>query len=69
MVLIQIHSFIDYMLFQISECGQIRKPIKLKCQGSRLRITLSDMKFAASEVKRLQLCREKGRNICMQWTK
>ena len=25
------------MLSQIRECGQIRKPIKLKCQGSKLR--------------------------------
>ena len=37
----------DQMLSQISECGHIKKPIKLKSQGSRLRIILSGMKFAA----------------------
>ena len=48
-------SFIDHMLSQIRECSQNRKPIKLKCQGSKLRIFVSGMKFAASEVKRVQL--------------
>ena len=45
------------MLSQIRECGQIRKPIKLKCQGSKLRIFVSGIKFAASEVKSASLQR------------
>ena len=40
------------------EIGQIKKQIELKCQGSRLRSIVSGMKFAASEVKRMQICRE-----------
>ena len=47
----------------------MRKAKKFKCQGSKLRIIVSGMKFAASEVKRMQLCREYGRNIRMKWTK
>ena len=44
------------MLSQIRECGQIRKPVKLKCQGgSKLRTIVSGIKLAASEVKRMQL--------------
>ena len=46
--------------------GRLEKPIKCQCQGSKLRIIVSGMKFAASEVKRMQLCREKGRNIRMK---
>ena len=34
------------MLSQINECGQIRKPIKPKRQGSRSRIIVSVMKFS-----------------------
>ena len=43
---------------RLGSVGRLKKPIKLKCQGSKLRIFVSGMKFAASEVKRVQLCRE-----------
>ena len=57
------------MLSQIRKFGQIRKPIKLRCQGSKLRFIVSGTKFAASEVKRMQLCREYGRIIRMKFDK
>ena len=47
------------MLSQIRECGQIKKPIKRKCQGSKLRIIVSGMKFAASEVKKCNFAENK----------
>ena len=39
------------MLSQVRKGGQIRKTIKLKCQGSKLKILLSGMKFASSGEK------------------
>ena len=59
------------MLSQIMECGQIKKPIKFKCQGSKLRFIVSDKKFAASEVKKCNFPENKeeiyvssGQNKC-----